>query len=151
MRGRWRSVIVLLVAMAAIVLTPAVATACRITNASLWGGYQTVDMYAWFSCGQACGAYYHVKPGKSVAYPDTPGNVEACIPPGALFNGDTRREHSSVQVDASGELRFKLNGNGDKVSWDVYLADDNFDKTVQHQHDYHGEFSDSTFCWSGSP
>ena len=151
MSGRSRSVTVLVVAIAAVILTPAVAMACRITNASLWGGYQTVDMYAWFSCGQACGAYYHVEPGKSVAYPSTPGYVQACIPPGALYNGDTRRERSSVQVDASGEVRFKLNGNGDKVSWDVYLADDDYDKTVQHLHDYNEDFSDSTYCWHGSP
>jgi hypothetical protein len=150
-----------MVTVIAVVLTPAVAMACRITNATPWednthGGDR---MYAWFSCGHSCGSYFNIGPG---SYVNTKhgqgGQVQACTGTyTAAADGEAiyYREVGTVSVSGNGEARFKWPPNyyhqiGETFHWDVYDSNNNLVKSVDHGVIDATQDPGGTECWAGS-
>ena len=167
MSRTWRRVVVTGVAVAALVLTPAMAMACRITNATPWNvsnvstGGDTV--YVWFSCGSGCGVYYEIEPG---TYVNTShgqgGTVQACTYNGLVYDNprnpavgvDTyyRETGTLTKVAGSGEARLKNPGNDlQQFRWAIYDSDNNLTRTVDHGSRDFRRAPDSTYCWEGTP
>jgi len=166
MRSGWRSLTVLVVAVAAIILTPAVAMACRITNATPWNDPTVTrggeKVYVWFSCGSGCGSYYEIEPGKYVnTAHGKGGQVQACTFDGEEYDNpqdpsagvDTyfRETGDGTRVDGSGEARLKMPGdNIEKFHWDIYDSNNNVERSVDHGSRDWKQDPASTFCWDGS-
>jgi hypothetical protein len=163
-----RLVIVTLLAVAAMVVTPAVAMACRITNATPWTvpDWDGVRVWVWFDCGHSCGSYYEIDPGKSVAYPKTSGYLQACLPFNQLDSpSDSQNawpENGRVHVDSGGEGRVKSGQTPSRVGppdpdvsdihWDVYKANNTLAKSVDHGSAGTTDRTESKpYCWHGSP
>jgi len=183
-----RSALVTLVAIVAVVLTPAVAAACRITNATPWEGTTMVapgsdtkvipdtsgrTLFVWFDCGQHCGSYFTIDPGKSVGAPDTGGRVQACVD-GAQMH---KESGTRLEVDTHGEARIKNGTISHKVGdsdtgvkkggtlwpdeivadigtfkWAIYDADNNLVKSATHGPTLlDGRDANYNDCWYGSP
>jgi len=168
MISRWRFTLVTLVAVTGFVLTPAVAMACRITNATPWsipnippiGQAETI--YVWFSCGSSCGSYFEIEPGKYVNTTNGQGGyVQACRN-GAFETSEYYRESGHVKVSGDGEGRVKFppgQGSNPEVSsflWGIYDSDNNLTNTVKHSNYSvdHGDVTltvPTTWCWLGAP
>ena len=126
------------------------------------GDYSTT-IYIWFDCGHGCGSYHKIEPGKYVNHKDATGYVQACTPRSAATfvagpdDNMLHRENGSVHVDSGGEVRFKLQtrtfGGGvyeAAVHWDVYLADNDLYKSVDHLLEYAEGTDSAPYCWSGT-
>jgi hypothetical protein len=152
----------LVVAIAAVILTPAVAMACRITNATLWQGDNAAEtVYVWFDCGVSCGNYFEIEPGKSVSHPKKSGYVQGCTYDGQVMHSESasvavdtynRETGDRIKVDAHGEARVTIPGGAiERFHWAVYDVDNNLARSVVHGWRYFEYDSSSTYCWDGSP
>lgn len=161
MSTRQRFVVVTIVTVIAVVLTPAAAMACRITNATPWEGNTSGGdrMYVWFSCGQTCGSYFNIGAG---SYVNTKhgqgGQVQACTD---TYTQDADgepiyyREVGTVSVSGNGEARFKWPRDnyrhiGSTFHWDVYDSNNNVVKSVDHGVSEANQVPGGTECWAGS-
>lgn len=121
-----------------LVLTPAAAYSCRITNATLWGEGTVfnpdmsdgradrfpearshdigMDIWVWFDCGARCGAYYNIQPGKYAQYPGKGGYLQSCTGDGT---GTWNRQFGQVYVAHDGEARMKF-GTRNVQRWNEY-------------------------------
>jgi hypothetical protein len=152
--------VVTVVAIGAVILTPAVAMACRITNATPWSDPatspigQAQTLLVWFSCGSSCGAYYKIEPGKYVnTTRGQDGYVQACVP-GAEGNNHGKEDgHAYISGHGEGRVKFPP-GYGqpdfDLFHWDVYDSDNNVTNSVDHGMKYVGSGFDHV-CWMGPP
>ena len=171
-----RSVVVTLIALASILVGPAVATACRITNASPWSHpgatVPGVDVAVWFDCGHSCGNYFDIDPGAHVNSPGNSGYVQACSYAGdddENWTGSAdqwnRETGSRISVESDGEARVKFKAYPDfkgptheagydntQFHWQTYYGNDSEAHSADHgsyQRDVRsGDFSP---CWAGSP
>lgn len=161
-----RSVLVTLVTVVAVVLTPAMAMACRITNATPWGDpdlgiYPSSGMtvYVWFSCGQTCGSYFEIEPGSYVnTRHGQGGQAQACTDSLRTFPKDPNvkmllRQNDTVSLSGNGEERIKWRtvseqGPGPTVHWNVY--DSNNSVVKSQEHDVTGVSAGTTYCWDGA-
>ena len=160
MSRTWRTVVVTAVAIAAVVLTPAISMACRITNATPWSDPDTSPigqaetLWVWFSCGSGCGSYFKIEPGKYVnTTKGQAGDVQACK---IGANGINGKEDGHVHLTGNGEGRVKFppgqgQPNFDLFHWDVYDADNNVTKSVNHDLIYTDLNGAGTACWLGAP
>jgi len=150
---------VTVVAIAAVVLTPAVSMACRITNATPWSDPatspigQAETLWVWFSCGSSCGAYYKIEPGKYVnTTHGQDGYVQACKP-GAEGNNHGKEDgHVYLGGNSEGRVKFppgQGQPNFDEFHWDVYDSDNNLTNSVDHGLKYVSGFDH--VCWMGPP
>ena len=170
MRRTWRSVVVTFLTVTVLVVTPAVAAACRITNATLWSipnmgpVGQAETIYVWFSCGSSCGAYYEIEPGKYVNTSHGEGGYVQACKDGARGSTEYYRENGHVKISGSGEGRVKFppgQGSDPEFSsflWNVYDSDNDLTSTVKHtnysvdhQHGNPLAVPGATWCWMGSP
>jgi hypothetical protein len=104
--------------IAAVVLSPAAAMACRIDNDGQSGGDYKVDV--WFDCGVACGNYFtDIQPGTSVSRPGKSGKVQAqARDVSDNLGGGLCELGNRVSVGAHGEVGLTLSGPGaDGFTW----------------------------------
>lgn len=159
MSKTWSNILVTAVAIAAVVLTPTVAMACRITNATPWEGdtylsprdYKAYldnrghQVVVWFDCGHSCGSYFAIDPGTHVNSPGNSGYVQGCVHD---YEDETlyKETGTRVKVGSSSEARVK-NGtvqqgkdpyptyevsDPSKFHWEVYDSDNDLVDTVNH-------------------
>jgi hypothetical protein len=134
-----RSVIISVIAIASILLTPAAAMACRITNATPWSianqpAGPGVTIYVWFSCGSGCGSYYEIEPGEYVntahgkggtvqactyGYPKSPESTKDPLLPHdaepAIDDYWYREAGEPTKIGGSSEARVKTPGDSGRV------------------------------------